>query len=84
MWASTAPLIACMCKYQRVWLMVKSIPCIITSNCRQIWHPDHSMSLIVSSIVGSVNEQNIIVTNVCADDWTATKVFFDSVCCEFQ
>ena len=29
------------------------------------------MSLIVSSIVGGINEQNSIVKNVCADDWTA-------------
>ena len=36
----------------------------ITSNCRQIWHLDQPMSLIVSSIVGGVNEQNSIV-NKC-------------------
>ena len=36
----------------------------ITSNCRQIWRPDQPMSLIVSSIVGGVNEQNSIV-NKC-------------------
>ena len=29
------------------------------------------MSLIVSSIVGGINEQNSIVKNVCVDDWTA-------------
>ena len=54
------------------------------SKYQRLWHPDQSMSLIVSSIVHGVNEQNIIVKNVCADDWTATNVFFNSVCCEFQ
>ena len=44
---------------------------VITSNCRQIWCSDQPVSLIVSSIVGSVNEQNSIVINVCAEDWTA-------------
>ena len=42
----------------------------ITSNCRQIWHPNQTLNLIVSSIVGGVNEQNSIVYKCCADDWT--------------
>ena len=29
------------------------------------------MSLIVSSIVGGVNEQNSIVNTMCVDNWTA-------------
>ena len=33
----------------------------ITSYYRQIWHPKKPMSLIVSSIVGRVNENNSIV-----------------------
>ena len=37
----------------------------ITSNCRQIWRP---MSLIVSSIVGGVNEYDSIV-NKCRCRW---------------
>ena len=37
---------------------------IITSDYRQIWRPDQPMSLIVSSIVGDVNEQDSIV-NKC-------------------
>ena len=44
----------------------------ITSNCRQIWRPDQPMSLIVSSILGGVNEQNSIVNKcIWTDDWTA-------------
>ena len=34
---------------------------LITGNCRQIWHLNQPMNLIVSSIVGGVNEQNSIV-----------------------
>ena len=40
------------------------LPCIITSNCRQIWRPYQPMSLIVSGIVGDVNEEDSIV-NKC-------------------
>ena len=41
--------------------IITSAICIITSNCLQIWRPNQPMSLIVSSIVGGVNEQNSIV-----------------------
>ena len=37
------------------------IAIFITSNFKQIWHPDQPKSLIVSSIVGGVNYQNSIV-----------------------
>ena len=36
------------------------------------------MNLIVSGIVGGINEQNNIVNNVCADDWTAERAIIAS------
>ena len=47
----------------------------ITSNYRQIWRPNWSMSLIVSSILGGVNEQISIVLKCLCSDWTAEMVF---------
>ena len=43
----------------------------ITGSYRQKRSGNQPMSLIVSSIVVAVNEQNNIVANVPADDWTA-------------
>ena len=36
------------------------------------------MCFIVSGIVGGVDEQNSILNNVCADDWTAERAIIAS------
>ena len=45
----------------------------ISSNYRQIWHSDYPMSLLASSIVGGVKEQNSIVDKCLCRWWTAKR-----------